>query len=323
MDKALHALISHLYRGGTQVAADQFQTWALAELQRLVPFDAAVWGMGNQQRARFHNVQVFGLPNSFADALEKTTSLNPVYAHLPGQVGEPICMEDVFDDQAFYRSDLYNRSFQPFGVERIMSSGHADTRSGLYTLLSLYRFDREANFSDRDRQRYRILARHMVSASSHVYFLHLTRPRPAHSDRVAAVVDGQGVIHEVQPGFLDLLEQHYPEWAGERLPFAIGGEQTDSGVDRLHVSAQRMADLYLVRIWERSALDSLTARERDVVEAVCRGLSHKAVGQQMGLASTTVSSHLYRAYNKLGVHSRTELARLMHGQADAGSPRQR
>ena len=72
------------------------------------------------------------------------------------------------------------------------------------------------------------------------------------------------------------------------------------------------ADLFLVRVWEKTALDRLTQREREVVQAVCRGLSHKEVGRELGLAPTTVSSHLYRAYGKLGVESRSALARLVH-----------
>lgn len=314
MDKPLHELISHLYRGGARVATDQFQHWAFKQLNSLLPFDAAVWGMGNAQRARFHNVNVYGVPINFAEALERTTAINPIYPQLMQRIGEPLCMEDFLADTDFYGSDLYNRSFNPFGVERIMSSGHADTRSGLYTLLSLYRFDRNKPFTDDERKRFRKICRHLIAANSHVYFLHLTRPRPVHSDRMAAVADSEGVLHEVQPGFLDLLEKHYPDWQGMSLPFALQADKQEYEAAGLRVSVRPLADLFLVRIWERGPLDSLTAREREVVEAVCRGLSHKAVGRQMGLAPTTVSSHLYRAFTKLNVRSRTQLARLVHGE---------
>jgi len=73
------------------------------------------------------------------------------------------------------------------------------------------------------------------------------------------------------------------------------------------------ADLYLVQLRELTPLDGLTDRERQVVLGVCQGLSHKALGRELGLASTTVSSHLYRAYGKLGVESRSALARLVRG----------
>jgi DNA-binding CsgD family transcriptional regulator len=54
--------------------------------------------------------------------------------------------------------------------------------------------------------------------------------------------------------------------------------------------------------------NDLTAAERDVVELVVSGLTNRAVAEQLFMAQRTVESHLTRAYRKLGVHSRTQLA---------------
>ncbi len=311
--QSLQAFVSHLYRAGSQVSADGFQAWALEQLKQHLAFDAAVWGMGNAESMKFHNVLVFGAPPEYAVALEQTRPLNPIPPALLKKLGSPVRMEDVFPDRKFYRSELYRRCFQPFGIERILSSGHVDLRSGLYTLLSLYRRRRAQPFSATDKKVFAAAAYHLIGAYSHVFFLHLTRPKPADSERMAAVADGKGVLHEVQPGFLDLLEQGFPQWRGPQLPFAVPAQETEFQQNGLCISVKPLADLFLLRVWRSGPLDSLTARERDVVQAVCRGLSHKEIGRQMGLAPTTVSSHLYRAYHKLGVESRTALAHLVHG----------
>jgi DNA-binding CsgD family transcriptional regulator len=52
----------------------------------------------------------------------------------------------------------------------------------------------------------------------------------------------------------------------------------------------------------------LTAAERDVVELVVSGLTNREVAEQLFMAQRTVESHLTRAYRKLGVRSRTQLA---------------
>lgn len=311
--QGLQAFVSHLYRAGAQVSADGFQAWALEQLKSHISFDAAVWGMGNAASMKFHNVMVFGAPPEYAVALEETRPLNPIPPALLRRIGSPVRMEDVFPDRKFYRSELYRRCFQPFGIERILSSGHVDPRSGLYTLLSLYRRQRAQPFSAADKKVFETAAFHLIAAYSHVFFLHLTRPKPAHSERVAAVVDAKGVLHEVQPGFLDLLEQSFPQWRGPQLPFEVPAGASELRQNGLCISVQPLADLFLLRVWRSGPLDSLTAREREVVQAVCRGLSHKEIGRQMGLAPTTVSSHLYRAYHKLGVESRSALAHLVHG----------
>jgi DNA-binding CsgD family transcriptional regulator len=311
--KFLQAFISNLYRAGSDIPADQFQSWAFQELKGLVPFDAAIWGMGNAARGRFHNVTVVGLPSSFANALEQTREINPFFPVIMKNVGKSFENADIMPDADFYQAEIYRRCFSQFGVERVLSSGHADARSGLYTLLSLYRFDRSRRFADKEKQIFDELAYYLISAYSHVFFLHLTRPKAAPRGRMAAVVDSQAVLHEVQPGFLDLVEKKFTQWQGMNLPFPLRPGEERYTANGLCVSVKPFADLFLVKVWEEGPLDQLTDREREVVFGVCRGLSHKEIGRLIGLAPTTVSSHLYRAYKKLGVESRSALARMVHG----------
>ncbi len=54
--------------------------------------------------------------------------------------------------------------------------------------------------------------------------------------------------------------------------------------------------------------DALTAQERQIAELVAAGASNKAVAAQLYLSPKTVEAHLSRAYRKLGVSSRTQLA---------------
>lgn len=310
--KYLHAFISNLYRAGADVPAAEYQAWALAELKALIPFDAALWGMGNARRGKFHNVTVIGLPSNFATVLEQTRDINPMYKAVSSHIGEPQRMEDELPDKDFYASELYHRCFNQFGVERLLTTSQADARSGLYTLLTLYRFDRSKPFTDEEREIQSAASYHMVAAYSHAFFLHLSRPKRKGRGRVSAVVDREGVLHEVEQGFLDLLDKKYADWQGMNLPFELKTDKDNYDIDDLCVEVAPLADLFLVRLHEQGPLDSLTARERQVVFAVCRGLSHKAIGRELGLAPTTVSSHLYRAYHKLGVESRSALARLVH-----------
>ncbi|TCK22445.1 helix-turn-helix transcriptional regulator [Pseudonocardia endophytica] len=54
----------------------------------------------------------------------------------------------------------------------------------------------------------------------------------------------------------------------------------------------------------------LTAQELAVVRLAATGMSNRAIGTQMFLSSRTVGYHLYKAFPKLGVSSRGELAAL-------------
>jgi DNA-binding NarL/FixJ family response regulator len=56
----------------------------------------------------------------------------------------------------------------------------------------------------------------------------------------------------------------------------------------------------------------LTARELEILDAVARGLSNRAVGEQLFLSDQTVKFHLHKIYRKLRVGNRTEATRLAH-----------
>ena len=56
----------------------------------------------------------------------------------------------------------------------------------------------------------------------------------------------------------------------------------------------------------------LTPRELEILEAVARGLSNRAVGSELFLSDQTVKFHLHKIYRKLKVANRTEAAQMAH-----------
>lgn len=55
-------------------------------------------------------------------------------------------------------------------------------------------------------------------------------------------------------------------------------------------------------------LSGLTAREVDAYRAAVRGLPNKLIGRELGIAESTVKSHLTAVFAALGVSNRTEAA---------------
>ena len=65
-------------------------------------------------------------------------------------------------------------------------------------------------------------------------------------------------------------------------------------------------------------LTALTDRRRQVVVLACRGLSNRQIAEKLGVTEGTVKIHLHAIYEKLDIHSRTELTTAL---ADGGESR--
>ncbi|MET9068226.1 helix-turn-helix domain-containing protein, partial [Streptosporangium sandarakinum] len=57
-------------------------------------------------------------------------------------------------------------------------------------------------------------------------------------------------------------------------------------------------------------LAALSPQELQIVRLAVTGLTNREIGARLFVSPKTVSHHLYRAFPKLGVSSRVELARL-------------
>lgn len=315
---ALDRLIAKLYRSALSVPPESYRAWALNQLGRVIPHDGALWGSGSRARLKFHAVTLTGLPPEFPAALEATSTINPILPRILDNVDTPVDMASVMPDAQFFGSELYRKTFEPFGITRILSTGHLDRRSGLHSLLTLYRKNRAQAFTEEEQSLQRRAIYHLFNAASHAFFLHLMR---THTERpqgaAAAVVDRSGSFHEAQPRFLDLLEERFPTRAIGELPFPVPQPGQTQTFQDLMLRCESLGDLLLIIVWPAGPLDRLTPREREIVNCVAQGLSFKQAAKKIGVAPSTVANHLYRVYRKLGVYSRTELASLVYPGGDS------
>jgi DNA-binding CsgD family transcriptional regulator len=102
-------------------------------------------------------------------------------------------------------------------------------------------------------------------------------------------------------------------------------EQADRGChSRLRDAAAKELRQVGVRLSATSArgdgatgLEGLSDREREIVTLVAEGRSNKEVAATLFLSAKTIEHHLSRAYGKLGIRSRVELASLVARESDA------
>ena len=83
----------------------------------------------------------------------------------------------------------------------------------------------------------------------------------------------------------------------------VGRELRGLGVQRRIVSHPRA----------KTGWDSLTDSELKVINLIAEGATNQSVAQRLHVTPHTVKAHLHNAFAKLGINSRAELSKLMHG----------
>ena len=114
--------------------------------------------------------------------------------------------------------------------------------------------------------------------------------------------DEKSVIGAIEAGARGyLLKDAPPEQIAEAvLQLAAGGSPISPSIAR-----------HLLRRFQSpetptEAAPSLSAREREVLSLVVKGLTYQEIGHVLGIAATTVTTHVRRIYRKLEVRSRGE-----------------
>ena len=122
--------------------------------------------------------------------------------------------------------------------------------------------------------------------------------------------DPERLLAALQAGATGYLLKHTP--AAEVLTAIrdvhAGGSPMSPAIARLVVNSFRE------RPAAREALPDLTAREREVLGLLAKGLLYKEIADQLGISYETVHTHIRVIYEKLQVRSRTQaVARYLEG----------
>lgn len=146
---------------------------------------------------------------------------------------------------------------------------------------------------------------------------------PAAEGHARVGLNGEMLDHD--DAFAAHMRTAVPDWGGRTLPFKI--EWTDSlaytGMTfaRLFVRVSPLDDGYALTVREDRRITLLSRREQEVARRIADGKTFKQIAEELGLAVSTVSTHLYRVYDKLAISKRSDLVRWMREHAPgAGKP---
>lgn len=136
-----------------------------------------------------------------------------------------------------------------------------------------------------------------------------------------AIVDETGVIESADRAFEDYLRRCDESWNGKTLPFDFKWEPrmaaTGQPFKGLFFRFDQSADKFHVRVRKDRRLPTVSAREMQVARKLAGGMTFKEIARDLALAPSTVSTHAYNLYDKLGFRRRAQLVEWVNKNASA------
>jgi DNA-binding CsgD family transcriptional regulator len=294
------------------------------QMARQIRFDSAMIGTSRYgaQGTELISVQVHRLPTAAILDHRDIRDLDVVGAAASEFPGHAIVHRL---GSAQYRSHPWQRLAgycRKYGIGNVLCTAIADPCSGLQIFMRLHRSEHLDYFAARDREWHQLAMPHIAVALDASIAASLREH--ARADSVAteelAHADADGTVRRAGARFTARLRAEWPDFDGVRLPPLIRDPIVARPTGPMQIRASmvicdiRPADCgWIIAARARSRLDRLSAQERRVIERYANGRTHRDIAIDIGIAPATVRRHLQRAYERLDIHSKVELMRLISG----------
>ncbi len=323
---ALGACLLDLYPLALNSRIGEFEERLFALLHDYIAFDSAWFGRSTMLAGGplMHNNYVHNLGPDFIADWEKVKADDPIVPQAIEAKRNPVLFSLTDDGiPGAFRSFCARHA-----LAQIMCTVFVDPVLKLWTHLSLYRNGLLPRHGEREAALMSCLMPHLAAALNlnRLHHLQLLRMASRSPRSAVAICDGCGVIQYADSTFADLMLSEWPGWGGAVLPQAakelLAGAAAACLFIGAHVTlrAERAADLLLIHARLRSAADLLTPKELAVVRLFGEGLTYKAVARRLELSPATVRHHLRRAYAKLHIRDKGEIAWLLNQPEERVAP---
>jgi DNA-binding CsgD family transcriptional regulator len=227
-------------------------------------------------------------------------------------------VSDFVTLREFRRTPIYDALYRgeiDHWLEVGLEPEPARSRTFIFT-----RFD-QSDFEERDRLVATLLQPHLANRAEEAEAaLHASHALASIEEgtneeaRRVVLCSATGVIEFGSASSRALLKRYLGLDNG-RVPTSVLARpelRLRDGVRSLYVRIARTDNMHLLMLEERDTrVETLTARERQVLEQVVVGKGNDGVALELGIARATVAKHLEHAYRKLGVQNRTAAAALL------------
>ena len=315
MLEGLSQFLLELHRTSREIPHSGFKDWVFEHLARLIRFDSAWWGSGSERPLQVHRVHLHRCSPRILDEYPRFIEQDFFREAVSRSPGRVMLFSDLMSREAFEQTDIYRNFGRLFRVEWSMGVVLIEPVSSLNEFVTIWRHDARKPFSESDRQMMQAVVPHAFEAHRICRINQLRDPAGTQRATPWALCDGNGLLQDLAPAFVDLIRQEWPQWRDAELPLAlraaIARSRRFTGA-RVVFELRETVGLLLIEARQRSALDDLTPREMQVSRRYAHGETYIEIAKALGVAPATVRNQIYRSYRKLDVNNKAELVHRLH-----------
>jgi DNA-binding CsgD family transcriptional regulator len=179
--------------------------------------------------------------------------------------------------------------------------------------LILYRTG-EDDFTEADAGLLRACWPHIVQALEINLRSALNQVDPQHAKRALALINSCGVIEAADACLLQLLRTEWPDFNECSLPSSVLTALLETGVylgKYVELNAFLKFGYLACAAKPLPIVTMLSPSEMNAAQWFASGMTHSEIAGRLGVSRHTIRNQLANAYQKLGIHSRTELIRVL------------
>ena len=298
-----------LYDLAVKADPEQFADDAIMLLRGLVRYDGALFGVGygnaGQGREYVADHAAACRPHAKAQHFPIAAPALEFSHHAKAwHVRELECATDL---QALY--DFA----QARHAQCLSMYAESPQKNRLPRWLVLYRSDSE-RFGAEDRMLLDIFGRHLMQAISINLYSALVDIEPMRTPRALAFVNAVGAIEVADKRMTDLLKLEWPFFNDGNFPPHVVAALMKEGAyrgKRIDIEAFQKHGYMVCVARAVPLLKTLAPSELNVAHRFASGMTHKEIAAHLKVSPHTVRNQLAHVYQKLGVHGKAELARLL------------
>jgi DNA-binding CsgD family transcriptional regulator len=308
-----------LYRNAQRLPVEAFATRAFEWIRARIPFDNSVI-VTSLRGASWVDAHFCDTPDPAAlmASYERVRHLDIFTAKMFANPGVALRHSHDAPDISGPRYKPFRDHLRRFDGRFIVSLALPnDAVDALTTVILVRGWNKSRKFTNRDARTLELIAPHVVEAFG------VCRTRwlgasvgPGDDAPPLALVNSEGRFVQSTPAFVRIFWPDEPPPTSFVRPAVIDalrkgrGYPLPRGKHTLYGKEEATGG-WLLRLRPQSAVDRLSAREREVAQLFANGSTYKAIAQKLSLAPATVRNHLQNVYAKLDVTERDALSALL------------